>query len=144
KEIGATNELVSLLGSSIPFAPTRSARDAAKDPRRSIEERYGSREDYLAKIEQAAEALVKSGYLLIDDVPRILQRSSDTWDDLVTSRKSQVASRRSLVRDRLGRHANLHLVADEEAAGLERGVPQQAELFPVERQLGLESGPSVA
>jgi len=77
---------VSLLGSSIPFAPTRAARDTARDPRRSIEERYGSREDYLAKVEQAAEALVKSGYLLIDDLPRILQRSSDTWDVTVTSR----------------------------------------------------------
>ena len=42
-EIGSPNELVSLLGSSIPFAPTRAAREAAKDPRRSIEERYHRR-----------------------------------------------------------------------------------------------------
>jgi len=82
-EIGAPNELVSLLGSSIPFPATRAARDAAKDPRRSIEERYHSREDYLARVEQAADALVKSGYLLIDDEPRILQRAGDTWDLLV-------------------------------------------------------------
>jgi len=86
RAIGATGELVSLLGSSIPFAPTRAAREAANDPRRSIEERYRSRDDYLAKAEQAADALVKSGYLLIDDVPRILQRTSDTWDQIVTSR----------------------------------------------------------
>jgi hypothetical protein len=79
-EIGATGELASLLGSSIFFPATRAAREAAKDPRRSIEERYRSQEEYLAKIEQAADALVKAGYLLVDDEPRILQRASDQWD----------------------------------------------------------------
>ena len=79
-EIGAPDELVSLAGSSIPFAATRAAREAAKDPRRSIEERYRSREEYLAQVEKAADGLIKSGYLLIDDEPRILQRASDAWD----------------------------------------------------------------
>ncbi len=78
--IGAPGELVSLLGSSIFFPATRAAREAAKDPRRSIDERYRSQEDYLAKVEQAADALVKGGYLLVDDEPRILQRASDQWD----------------------------------------------------------------
>jgi hypothetical protein len=78
--IGAPNELVSLLGSSIFFPLTRAARDAAKDPRRSIEERYRSQEEYLAAVEQATDALVKAGYLLVDDEPRILQRASDQWD----------------------------------------------------------------
>jgi Alpha/beta hydrolase domain len=78
--IGAPGELVSLLGSSIFFPATRAAREAAKDPRRSIEERYRSQEDYLARVEQAADALVKAGYLLVDDEPRILQRASDQWD----------------------------------------------------------------
>ena len=78
--IGSPGELVSLLGSSIPFAPTRAARDTAKDPRPSIEERYATRDDYLAKVRQAADALVLRGYLLVDDVERIIQRSSDTWD----------------------------------------------------------------
>ena len=81
--IGAPGELVSLLGSSIPFPATRAAREAAHDPRRSIEERYRAREEYLARVEQAADALVKSGYLLVDDEPRILQRAGDTWDLLV-------------------------------------------------------------
>ena len=85
RDIGAPGELVSLLGSSIPFAPTRAARDAAHDPRRSIEERYPSRDEYLKQVEQAADALVKAGYLLVDDEPRILQRASDTWDYVVDS-----------------------------------------------------------
>jgi hypothetical protein len=37
-------------------------------------------------VEQAADALVKSGYLLIDDEPRILQRASDVWDVIVPIR----------------------------------------------------------
>ena len=84
--IGAPGELVSLLGSSIAFPATRAAREAANDPRRSIEERYRSQDDYLAKVEQAADALVKAGYLLVDDEPRILQRASDQWEAIVVSR----------------------------------------------------------
>jgi len=79
-EIGAPGELVSLAGSSIAFAPTRAAREAAHDPRRSIEERYPSKEAYLKEVEQAADALVKAGFLVVDDEPRILQRAEDTWD----------------------------------------------------------------
>jgi Alpha/beta hydrolase domain len=79
-EIGAPHELVSLAGSSIPFAPTRAAREAAHDPRRSIEERYPSKEAYLKQVEQAADALVKAGFLVVDDEPRILQRAEDGWD----------------------------------------------------------------
>src|SRR5207253_616533 len=63
----AIGELYPLLGSSIPFPATRAARAAAHDPRRSIEERYQSKDDYLAQTERAAEALVKERYLLIDD-----------------------------------------------------------------------------
>ena len=81
--IGAPGELVPLLGASIPFPPTRAAREAAHDPRRAVEERYASRDDYLKEVEQTADALVKAGYLLVDDEPRILQRASDTWDYVV-------------------------------------------------------------
>ena len=85
-EIGAPSELVSLAGASIAFAPTRVAREAAHDPRRSIEERYPSKEAYLKQVEQAADALVKAGFLVVDDEPRILQRAEDTWDLTVPSR----------------------------------------------------------
>ena len=50
--IGAPGELVPLLGASIPFPPTRAAREAAHDPRRSVEERYATRDDYLKEVEQ--------------------------------------------------------------------------------------------
>jgi hypothetical protein len=77
---GAAGELASLLGSTIVFPATRAARIAAKDPRLSIEERYRSREAYLARAEKALDDLVLKGYLLYDDGPRILQRATDQWD----------------------------------------------------------------
>jgi alpha/beta hydrolase family protein len=78
--IGSPEALVSLLGSAIPLPATRAGREASRDPRRSIEERYRSKDEYLAEVEKAADALVKERLLIIDDVPRILQRASDTWD----------------------------------------------------------------
>jgi hypothetical protein len=60
-------ELADRDGSLIPFARTRTAREAARDPRPSLEERYGSREAYVAKVKAAAEALVAERLLLPAD-----------------------------------------------------------------------------
>jgi hypothetical protein len=84
--IGGTQELVSLMGSFIPFARTRAAREAAGDPRRSIEERYESRNQYLRLVRDAAERLVKDRYLLAADVPHLVTRAGEMWDDAVGSR----------------------------------------------------------
>jgi hypothetical protein len=77
--IGGTHELVSLMGSSIRFPRTKADRDAAKDPRRSVEERYTSREVYLSRARDAADRLVKAGYLLADDVPQLMRRAEEEW-----------------------------------------------------------------
>ena len=47
------------------FRSPRAARAAAKDPRRSIEERYPTRDDYIEQVRAAADALVLKGYLLV-------------------------------------------------------------------------------
>jgi hypothetical protein len=60
-------ELCDRDGSLIPFARTRTERDAAGDPRPSLEERYGSRENYIARIEAAAAVLVADRLLLPTD-----------------------------------------------------------------------------
>jgi hypothetical protein len=60
-------ELADRDGSLIPFARTRAEREAARDPRPSLEERYGSRETYVAKVKAAAEALVAERLLLPAD-----------------------------------------------------------------------------
>jgi hypothetical protein len=57
-------ELADRDGSRIPFARTRAERDAADDPRPSLEERYGNREAYVARVEAAAAALVAERLLL--------------------------------------------------------------------------------
>jgi hypothetical protein len=61
--------LCNLAGSYIPFAVTKKERLANHDPRLSIEERYKNQEDFAAQRKQAAERLVKQGYLLAEDGP---------------------------------------------------------------------------
>jgi len=78
--LGGTDQLVSLLGSYIPFAQTKADREAKHDPRRSIEERYASRDQYMDLINKAAAALVKDGYLLADDVAAVTKRAADHWE----------------------------------------------------------------
>jgi Alpha/beta hydrolase domain len=51
----------------IPFARTKGEREAAGDPRPSLEERYSSREAYVARVEAAAAALVADRLLLPAD-----------------------------------------------------------------------------
>jgi hypothetical protein len=81
--IGGSQQIVSLLGSYVPFARTKAAREQRGDPRLSIEERYPSRDRYLAMIKTAADALVGGRYLLRDDVAPVMQRAGAHWDLLV-------------------------------------------------------------
>jgi hypothetical protein len=77
---GPTTELASLTGSMIPFPRTRAEREAAMDPRLSIEERYPTRENYLELITRSANDLAGKGYLMKEDVPRIVQQAGSRWD----------------------------------------------------------------
>ena len=70
-DAGGAGELCYLDGSTVPFAKTKAEREAKKDPRPSLEERYAGKGDYAAKIRQAAVALQQQGYLLAEDVQRI-------------------------------------------------------------------------
>jgi hypothetical protein len=81
--IGGTHQIVSLLGSYVPFARTRAEREQNGDPRLSIEERYASREKYLSLIKDAANGLVRDRVLLAEDVEPIMQRAAAQWDYLV-------------------------------------------------------------
>ena len=55
-------------GQHIPFAATKEERLAAGDPRLSLEERYGSHENYVAAVKKAAVRLEADGFLLAQDV----------------------------------------------------------------------------
>lgn len=74
------------VGASLPFPATASARQASGDPRRSIEERYASKEDYLQKVRSAAEALVDERYLLAEDVTRIVEQAGEAYDEARAAR----------------------------------------------------------
>ncbi|MEK7879299.1 MAG: alpha/beta hydrolase domain-containing protein, partial [candidate division NC10 bacterium] len=78
--IGGAEQLLIFAGSTIPFPRTRREREAAGDPRPSIEERYRSREDYLARVRQATVALAKEGYILRDDVELSVTFAARMWD----------------------------------------------------------------
>jgi len=84
ERIGNPNTIVALTGSYIPFARTKGERSATGDPRPSIEERYKGKDDYLARIRTAAQALVKSGFMLEEDVEGSVQRAARHWDWAIT------------------------------------------------------------
>jgi hypothetical protein len=73
KEVGAENMLASLLGSYIPFARTAEERLKARDPRKSIEERYGSFSDYRIAYFRECQRLVENRYLLEDDLSHLIE-----------------------------------------------------------------------
>jgi Alpha/beta hydrolase domain len=79
-DVGGPGQILSLLGSTVPFPATRAERQATGDPRLSIEERYASREDYLRQVQQAAEALVQQGYLLAEDLPTVADQAAQRYD----------------------------------------------------------------
>ena len=69
-----------MMGSTLPFAPSAEERGRRGDPRLSIAERYASREDYLAMVRAAAEALVAVRHMLAEDIDAVVARASRQWD----------------------------------------------------------------
>ena len=78
-KIGAPDQLFSMQGSWLPFAPDKTTREAAHDPRKSIAERYESRQAYLDKVRDSARQLVKAGFLLERDLEPVVERSAEEW-----------------------------------------------------------------
>jgi len=79
--IGLPGELLPLTGSYIPFAATRAAREQARDPRPSLEERYSGRSHYQGLVTDAAKSLTQHGYLLHEDVDLVVERALANWDE---------------------------------------------------------------
>ena len=61
----------------IPFARTKREREASNDPRPSLEERYGTREAYVAKVKAVAEALVADRLLLPSDAAAYVRAAEE-------------------------------------------------------------------
>ena len=87
RDIGGAGQVLApggtVVGCAIPFAVSREERLASGDPRPSIEERYGSREEYLERVKACAESLVESGYVLVEDVEGLVAQGGDVYDAIV-------------------------------------------------------------
>ncbi|HEU5421913.1 MAG TPA: alpha/beta hydrolase domain-containing protein [Nitrolancea sp.] len=82
-ETGAPEQILKMQGITHFFRPTRAERLALDDPRPSLEERYPSKEAYLARVRQAAVALVAERYALEEDIERIVADAAERWDTAI-------------------------------------------------------------
>src|SRR5262249_61974175 len=80
--VGRSGELPPLTGSCIPFPVTKAARAETRDPRLSIEERYGNRAQYQRLVTDAATKPAQAGYLLNEDLDRVVERALANWDEI--------------------------------------------------------------
>ncbi len=78
--IGAPDQRVSFEGSYIPFARTLADRTKAHDPRKSVAERYSSRDDYLERVNRALDRLVNQHWILEEDRAALLSRCESEWN----------------------------------------------------------------
>jgi hypothetical protein len=79
--IGAPDQRVSFEASYLPFPKTAADRQRTGDPRRSIAERYFSREDYLTHYANALDDLVKQRWILPEDRETMLHRAEQEWSE---------------------------------------------------------------
>jgi hypothetical protein len=77
--IGAPEQRIPFEGSYLPFPKTAADCQQGNDPRKSVAERYASREDYLAKYTVALDELIKQRWILPEDRDALLQRADQEW-----------------------------------------------------------------
>ncbi len=68
-------ELCDREGSYLPFAVTRTEREAHGDPRLSLQERYSSQAEYVQQVDEVAQALVAERLLLPEDAARYVDEA---------------------------------------------------------------------
>jgi hypothetical protein len=81
--MGSPHEIYLLRGAWIPFAMTKARRDETRDTRPSIEERYASKDDYLAKVREVLEDLITRRFLDPSDLEPQLKQAGVRWDWVV-------------------------------------------------------------
>ena len=65
-------------GQYIPFAKTKADREASGDPRRSVEERYVSFDNYYNRVKRAVENMIRDRLLLCEDADAQIERLVST------------------------------------------------------------------
>ena len=76
---GPSDQISSMQGAWIPFARTKAERQRSGDPRLSIEERYGNRDEYVGKAASVTLELVEGGYLLPRDAAAVIGEAAERW-----------------------------------------------------------------
>jgi hypothetical protein len=92
-EMGASDQLMSLMGATVLFPVTREERESCGDPRLSIEERYTSKEIYLKQVQQTVQVLVEEGHLLAADLDLVASLAAQRYDLFVSQAKSLQTTR---------------------------------------------------
>ena len=65
-------QICNYAGGMLPFARTAAERLANKDPRPSLQERYGSHDGYVQAVKKATERAVRAGFLLPEDATGLI------------------------------------------------------------------------
>ncbi|HMM40491.1 MAG TPA: alpha/beta hydrolase domain-containing protein [Thermomicrobiales bacterium] len=80
-EIGSEDLIIPMQGITLFFRRTRAEREAAGDPRPSLEERYPDRDTFLARVREEAEALANQRYVLDEDIDAIVANAAERYDE---------------------------------------------------------------
>jgi hypothetical protein len=80
--IGAPSQRPPFEGSFFPFPKDAAAREKSGDARKSIAERYASREIYVDQFTRATDSLIQQRWILPEDRSALLQRGAEEWDFL--------------------------------------------------------------
>jgi len=80
--IGAPTQRLPFEGSFFAFPKDAAARAKSGDPRKSIAERYSTREIYLDQFTKATDSLIQQRWILPEDRAALIQRGAQEWDYL--------------------------------------------------------------
>ncbi|HET9014471.1 MAG TPA: alpha/beta hydrolase domain-containing protein [Thermomicrobiaceae bacterium] len=79
-ETGGADQIIPMEGTTRFFARTAAERAASGDPRPSLAERYGSRDEYRERVRAAARELVAARYVLDEDVDHVVTAAAERYD----------------------------------------------------------------
>ena len=71
-------QICNYVGGMIPFARTEVERKANNDPRRSLQERYGSHEGYVQAVRKAAQRAQNEGFLIPTDADNLIRAAQES------------------------------------------------------------------
>ncbi len=76
---GGEDELTDFLGTFIPLPASEEEKEGRGDPRPSLEALYGAVGVYMERVRGGTRALVREGFLLAEDAPRVVEAAEARW-----------------------------------------------------------------